>query len=204
MMYRALDKWLKRIKQVIKTEFNRLGVMGFDELNVVHTSQLTEQVYEHLRNQNLEMFIKLYRQRYKRATGMEPLINNAERVLTDYNPVTGYLYYNEAERKMLRLNEQILTAREYDNRTGMNAALLTAANGWYRQTAQYGIDVVDRGTIDGYKDMGIKFVEWVAELDDKTCEECKGLDGQKFPIDKIPAKPHYNCRCYVIPVKEKE
>ena len=50
-------------------------------------------------------------------------------ILLAYNLVTGYIYDREAERKRLRLNEQILTAREYDDRGALNESL--------RRIAQY-------------------------------------------------------------------
>ena len=32
-MYRAADKLLEQLKKLIRREFNRLGIFGFDELN---------------------------------------------------------------------------------------------------------------------------------------------------------------------------
>ncbi len=54
-------------------------------------------------------------------------------------------------------------------------------------------------------------LKWVAHNDIKTCRMCKQLDGQQWTTslrklndDKFPGYPplHFNCRCYLEPVKE--
>ena len=122
-------------------------------------------------------------------------------ILLAYNLVTGYLYGREAERKRLRLNEQILTASEYDDRQMFNAGVRRTADLWWTQTSQYGIDVVDKATLKAYKDMGVEKVRWIAELDSKTCKTCRSRDGKIYNIDKVPAKTHYACRCRLEPVE---
>lgn len=43
--------------------------------------------------------------------------------------------------------------------------------------------------------------QWVATLDDATCEECGDLDGETFPIGEGDQPPiHFNCRCVRVPV----
>jgi SPP1 gp7 family putative phage head morphogenesis protein len=83
-------------------------------------------------------------------------------------------------------------------------SLRKAANLWWTQTVQYGISTVDEATLKGFKDMGVKDVRWIAADDEKTCPECGARDNQIYKIDKIPPKPHYGCRCYIVPVKPKE
>jgi SPP1 gp7 family putative phage head morphogenesis protein len=78
-----------------------------------------------------------------------------------------------------------------------------AANLWWTQTAQYGITVVDEATIKGYKDMGVKRVKWIAADDERTCPVCGGRDNKIYKISQIPPKPHYGCRCYVVPVNKE-
>lgn len=51
----------------------------------------------------------------------------------------------------------------------------------------------------------VRAEQYVATLDDDTCEICGPLDGQQFPIvdgqSTIPRPPrHPHCRCFVIPV----
>lgn len=43
--------------------------------------------------------------------------------------------------------------------------------------------------------------EWIALLDDNTCEDCADLDGQEFEAEDLPDLPqHSNCRCDLIPI----
>lgn len=69
---------------------------------------------------------------------------------------------------------------------------------------------VNAGVKARYKTEGVHYVEWLAALDERTCEVdlgfpggeagCGGLDGAVFLIDKAPACPaHPNCRCTLIP-----
>lgn len=203
-MYRYLDSLLANSKKKIRTEFNRVGSMGFDELNVVNTRRVTEEIYARLLAENDSVYRKAAKKAYRDAGGNESIdAKFVEGILIAYNLVTGYLYGKEAERKRLRLNEQILTAREYADRDMLRDGLRTSANLWYTQTVQYGVDIVDAATLKAYKDRGIKYVEWVSQDDGKECAECKSRDGKIFRITEVPAKSHYGCRCYLKPV-EKE
>ena len=205
-MYKLLDKLLASEMKRIRTSFNRLGSMGFDELNVVNTRKVTQKMYDSFLKDNEALYLKVARDAYKRATDSEKAEIDREwlvGVLAGYNLVTGYLYNREAERKRLRLNEQILTVREYGNWELFQSSLRKAANLWWTQTSQYGISVVDEATIQGFKDVGVKRVRWVAADDEKTCPTCGARDNKIFSINKIPPKPHYGCRCYIVPVKEE-
>ena len=43
-MYKHLDTLLAKAKKKLRTEFNRLGLLGFDELNVVNTKNITPKI----------------------------------------------------------------------------------------------------------------------------------------------------------------
>ena len=206
-MYKLLDKLLANEMKRIRASFNHIGSMGFDELNVVNTRKATQKMYDTFLKDNEGIYLKVAKDAYKRATdgGKKTEIDREwlVGVLAGYNLVTGYLYNSEADRKRLRLNEQILTAREYGNRQMLHESLRRSANLWWTQTTQYGISVVDEATIKGFKDMGVKRVQWIAADDEKTCATCGARDNKIYPINKIPPKPHYGCRCYVVPVKEE-
>ena len=213
-MYKHLDSLLEAEKKRIRAEFNHLSVTGFDELNVVSTRKTTQEMYDGFMRDNETMYLKAAKNAYRKAvkaakkegfSGDETEVSGdwLVGVLAGYNLVTGYLYDKEADRKRLRLNEQILTAREYNNRTMYQESLRKAANLWYTQTVQYGISAVDEATIKGFKDMGVKEVRWIAADDEKTCPTCGARDNKVYRLNKIPPKPHYGCRCYVVPVKAK-
>lgn len=207
-MYKHLDSLLEKAKKKLRVAFNRLGSMGFDELNVVNTKKTTQDMFDRFLNENETMYLKAAKSAYTKAVGdgkaseidAEWLVG----VLLSYNLVTGYLYDREAERKRLRLNEQILTAREYGDRQLFNDSLRRTANLWWTQTSQYGIDVVDKATLKAYRDKGVKWVRWVTAKDEKTCVECRDRDGKVYRINAVPGKTHYGCRCYVVPTNKEE
>ena len=215
-MYKHLDTLLDKIKKILRTEFNRLGLLGFDELNVVNTKKVTKAMFDRLLSENEKMYRKAadkayskakttakeagYREEEKKELGGDWLIG----VLLGYNFVTGYVYPREAERKRLRLNEQILTAREYEDRQLLNSSLQRTANLWWTQTQQYGVDVVDKATLQAYKDMGVKRVRWKTHIDGNECKICRDRHNTIYEISKVPEKAHYNCRCYLEPVKTED
>ena len=214
-MYKYLDALLEAEKKRIRAEFNYLGVMGFDELNVVNTRKATQDMYDRLLRDNETMYLKAVKDSYKKAVKKakeEGYLGEESKtdgdfvlgVLASYNLITGYLYQKEADRKRLRLNEQILTAREFSNRTMFQESLRRGANLWWTQTVQYGVSMVDEATLKGFKDMGVKEVRWIAADDEKTCHVCGERDNKIYKLRNIPPKPHYGCRCYVVPVKIKE
>ena len=45
-MYKHLDALLAKAKKKLRTEFNWLGLIGFDELNVVNTKKITKAMFE--------------------------------------------------------------------------------------------------------------------------------------------------------------
>ena len=56
-----------------------------------------------------------------------------------------------------------------------------------------------------YKDYGIKEVQVLVDADERTCEICSKLEGEKFPINgKMPVPAHPRCRCCIIPVVDTE
>ena len=48
----------------------------------------------------------------------------------------------------------------------------------------------------------IKQAQWLATLDNRTCLECGGLDGEAWDIDTNYPRPpaHHQCRCIIVPV----
>lgn len=203
-MYRYLDSVLADLRKKIRREFNHLGSMGFDELNVVNTRKVTQEMFDRLLAENNDAYLKVAKKAYRSAKGIESVDEKiVEDTLSAFNLVTGYLYFKETERKRLRLSEQILTAREFDDRMAFNASLRKTANLWYTQTTQYGVDIVDAATLKAYRDRGIEYVEWVSKDDGKECADCGDRHGKVFKITEVPAKTHYGCRCYLKPA-EKE
>ena len=217
-MYKHLDTLLAKAKKKLRIEFNRLGLLGFDELNVTNTKNVTKAMFDRLLSENEKMYQAAADKAYSKAktTAKEAGYREEEEktdgvggewllgALLAYNFVTGYVYDREAERKRLRLNEQILTAREYDDRQLYNSSLQRTANLWWTQTSQYGISIVDKATLQAYEDMGVEEVRWKAKIDGRECKVCRERHNKIYKISEVPEKAHYNCRCYLEPVKTEE
>lgn len=211
-MYRLADKLLEQLKKLIRREFNRLGIIGFDELNASRVSKETTELFDRLLRENKRLYLKVAQKAYEDAVsaavaaGYEnPGGNKIDEawvivLLGAYNFVSGYLYESEAERKRLRLAEQMMTAREYLNRTLYNDSARRSANLWWTQASHYMLEAVDNATLDGYKDSGVEKVEWHTNIDGRECKVCRERNGKIYKIDDVPPKPHRNCRCHCVPV----
>lgn len=145
----------------------------------------------------------------KEATGVivKPITTDGKYVdgiLNEYNAVTGYLYYPEADRKRARLAEALIAAVIAGLRADYHKELHKFANLWHTQTLQYGETVVDKTRLDTFKKNGIRRVRWVTQGDEKVCKECKERNGKIYDVDNVPEKPHYRCRCWIMPVLEKK
>jgi SPP1 gp7 family putative phage head morphogenesis protein len=214
-MYRLADKLLEQLKKLIRREFNRLGIFGFDELNAPRVTSETEALFDRLMRENKKQYLAAAKKAYADAVALAVVagyrdpgknkINDMWLIglLGAYNFVSGYLYESEAERKRLRLAEQMMTAREYLNRTLYNDSIRRSANLWWTQTAHYMLDAVDTATLDGYKDSGVEKVKWNTNIDGRECKTCLERNGKVYSIDNVPPKAHRNCRCYLTPVPKK-
>ena len=111
------------------------------------------------------------------------------KILEEADPVVMYRFESEAQRKKDRLVEALIAAhvksREIDK----------ALRLWTLQVAHYADKSVDRATLQAYSDLGVKNVVWVTMEDEKVCAECAERDGNVYPIDEVPPKPHIRCRC---------
>jgi hypothetical protein len=215
-MYRLADKLLEQLKKLIRREFNRFSIFGFDELNTPRVTKETVELFNRLMEENRKRYLQVARQACIDAKALVLAAGYRDKdvpipderwlgaFLGAYNFVSGYLYEPEAERKRLRLSEQILTAKEYQSRTQYNDSLRRAANLWWGQTLHYMLDAVDESTLDTYKFMGVEKVEWHTNIDGRECKTCRDRNGVIYDIDKIPPKPHRNCRCRLEPLKIKK
>ena len=211
-MYRLADKLLEQLKKLIRREFNRLGIIGFDELNASRVSLETTELFGRLMRENERLYLKVAKKAYDDAVAAakaagydgsaENRINEAwvKSLLRAYNFVSGYLYESEADRKRLRLGEQMMTAREYQNRILYNDSTRRTANLWWTQTAHYMLEAVDNATIDGYRDSGVGKVMWQTNIDGKECSVCRERNGKIYDINNKPPKAHLRCRCQYVPV----
>ena len=189
--------------------------MGFDQLNTHNITIMTKNMLERLLKANKKAYLKIAKEATEEATDdikaigvMAKPISTDEKyvdgVLGEYNPVTGYLYYSEADRKRSRLSEALITAMIIGARADYHNELRKFANLWHTQTLQYGETMVDHTRVETFKKNKIKYVRWITQGDEKVCKECRERNGVLYPINHIPAKPHYRCRCWIEPVLEKD
>ena len=211
-MYSKTDAFLLKLKRLVRKEFDRQAAFSFDQLNPRFVKKETKSLYSRLKAYNSLNYTLIAREGQKYAISSLPKGVDKDKlekvdmglvvasVLTAYNFVTGYLYNSEAERKRMRQAEEMLTAASLYTRSKYKSAMDRCASLWYRQSAQYAIDVEDEAVKTVWKVAGVEKVEWVAEDDAKTCSICRERDGKVYTFDELPPKPHYNCRCTWRPV----
>lgn len=196
-MYEYADKIIKLLHRYLIRVFPRIRALTtFDEINVLDT---VNSVYSDIDRTIHRYFQMLAERAYGDAFEGEMLIPLAveflQRVFSEYNPVSKYVYINEFDRKRLRLVEALIATGgdsvEAD-RAMKQIALMIGC---------YAIAVVDEATLEAYRQEGVDKVRWVSEDDSKVCSVCRERNGNVYPINELPPKPHYNCRCYFERVK---
>jgi hypothetical protein len=105
------------------------------------------------------------------------------------NSYVNKLAYDIKEDIMANINKGLPT----------NVAINKAFNSnQYRVSAMSEAVILDstrQAKINANEFIGMATAIWRAHLDDKTCSICRGLDGNTFNINEIPARPHAHCRC---------
>lgn len=183
-------KAIKRVEQAKRD----CSIAGFDELNVIKT---IKKLYADLAKDNEENFLRLAGMAYEDAIvhgSSKPSKKWLNKVLDEYDPVALYIYLNEIDRKRDYATEAIIAAK--DKAKEFRRAL----NYWTRMTAHIADRVTDEATIKAYKDAGVQKVRWETEEDDRVCDHCEPRDGKVYPINEVPTKPHWGCRCWLTPV----
>lgn len=204
-MYEYTDKAIKQLNRKYIKLFRKLSVMPFDELNIIQT---TTTVYDTASALAVNKYVQIAIRAYAAALAL--VFGSAAKAMAtdidadwvlDYleetDPVTLYKFFPEVGRKKQRLIEALAATTK--RKTEIDKALRY----WTLQSSQYAIDITDAATLKAYKDAGIKKVRWVTEDDDRVCKTCGPRHNKVYDIDKVPSKPHFNCRCMLLPVKEK-
>lgn len=198
--YAACDRVIKEMDRWCLREFGKLKLAKFDELNVVRD---VNDVY---RRSAREARRKYYEEAFevyvmiclwcgvdtKEAHRMAEKAISLEWVdakLEETDAVTKYRFTPEMERKAARLVEALAVG-------SVVGEIDKALRLWSKQLGQYAINFTDYAALEAFADAGVSEVEWVSQKDDRVCTECHELDGQVFPVDEVPDKPHYGCRCF--------
>lgn len=203
-MYEFMDSSLKAYRKFMVKQYENYKL---SDKSLGKTKKLYEALFKALTS----VYLRIVRHYYRKAGGKKKKYDEdwLFDFLLEFDPITGYQFTNEWERKMYRQYEEAQSAKQTNyfgkkpkssskkskDPTKHSMELLNS------QITQKAIETADYGTIEGYKETGIKKVLWVAQLDHKTCDECLERNGKIFSIDEIPEK-HYNCRCILKAVRE--
>ena len=192
--YSKADKTIAYLNRQYNRLFRR--VASFDELNVIPTShEIYEETYTLVEKEAARLAKAVYGT-YRRNVSEEDkegfdAASFVLALLLAYNPVTKYVYKNEIDRKRSRFAEGLISSSRPREEIALAKRLLAATN------AQFMDDVTFNSLVEAYSDNGTEKVRWVTHPDDRRCKKCKAMHGKIYPIDKIPAKPHIHCRCWI-------
>ena len=204
-VYEACDRAIKSMNRENVEAFGRLKMAKWDEINIIRE---VKKVYTASARNARKRYYEVGFEAYLLGLalcGIEPKEAHrmAEKAITDEwvkrilkstDFVTLYRFDTETERKEYRLAEALEAAEK------RNAEIDKALRLWSQQLAQYAINVTDYAMIQAFEDAGVNEVQWVSEEDDRVCSECSSLDGQTFYVDDLPPKPHWGCRCTLMPI----
>lgn len=191
---RAIYALNKRAIQRFKNAQKQAGISGFDELTVLNIGKA---LYEDLAQDNREIFEELAREQYQSVEphgNTPPDLSWLLALLLAYNLVLHVVYENEVTRK------RDYTIEAVNSSTKKIAEFKKGLLKWSRFTGWFSVEVADAATLKAYTDSGVEKVRWVSEHDNRVCGTCEERDGKVYPVDKIPPKPHPNCRCHFEPV----
>lgn len=203
------DKLYAKLEKRIDSIFERSRLtLNFDEINASTARSEASRIYTILKKLNRKCFEDIMEYVYYRAyleveSKGKPKKLGAKwltKFLQEYNPVTKYVYEHEVERKQARFFEAMVADKEAEDRRELEQDYKAAKNLWKKQAKQYFVDVEDASAKQAYKDAGVERVMWITKEDDRVCGECAARHGLIFPIDRVPDKPHYGCRCTLRPV----
>ena len=189
--YAYTDKALKHLRRYYITEFNRAKMrIRNDELNVIGISK---SLYDRIAKETERVFRLIAKQKYKELTGEDFIIGMwLSGILDKSDPLTGYVWRNDIDRKRQYFAESVLSGEQLDK------AAKKALRYWYQSQKQYADVVTDAAALKAYSDTNTQFVRWVTQEDEKVCHTCNSRDGKIYLLKYAPTKPHYNCRCYFV------
>lgn len=202
--YEYMDKRLAILKKRIRELYVRFQRgANFDDLNDL--SDDTKLLYTKVLQEIEKELLKIAKNKYQEYVDIDlDKITDKwiEKNLVDnISKVTKFSLSNEMERQRARMFEMLVISEAIEEER-----MIIAKNERYIEKIanEYAIESADKGKQEAYKENGVKYVKWVSEHDNKTCDECYDLDGKIFTLNELPAKPHYNCRCTIEEIEETE
>ena len=189
--YAYTDKALKYLRRYYIREFDTAKMrIRADMLNVISVSK---ELYDDISAETERVFRKIAKWKYRQISGEDFIIGMwLSGLLNNPDPLTGYVWQNDIDRKRAYFAESVLSGESIDK------AAKKALRYWYQSQKQYADIITDAAALQAYADTQIQFVKWRTADDCKVCAVCNDRDGRIYPIDHVPRKPHYNCRCYYV------
>lgn len=197
--YEYADKVVRALVRVFIRLYAGTNLLPSDELNVLHgVRELYEEVYRIIR----EAFLRLGRKAYADRAGEKLTSEKVRRRISEkwveeqfeaFDPVTKTVFKNDLERRRELLFEAIIATGDVPGEMKNALKALT------RQIKQEVITVTDSARDAADEDEGIPQVIWLTRQDERRCAVCGKMHGEIFDFDKIPKKPHPNCRCWTVP-----
>ena len=207
------------LKPVIKQEQNRFYTFTTRQMEGIIDYELYYTVENHL-NIDIERYLN---QGYTRGMNnavkdikkashgalvpseyLTPLDMEAMNILRDNNVALVKNVGMDARKTIVRIiNEGLLQGQGID-KIARNIRKTTTAMTINRSKIIARTEIIrsyNQASINRYKNNGIKKYQWLTAFDDRTCDDCAGLDGSMHPVDGgVRPHLHPNCRCTVIPV----
>lgn len=200
-VYGPCDDAIRAMNRENVKAFGRLKLAKWEELNVI--KEVTEVYLEsakrarkRYRDVAWEVYLMVLEEcgidggKARRMAKEAITYDWVDGILEETDFVTLYRFDTETERKAQRLIEAL------SGTVNRDFEIDKALRIWSRQLGQYAVNFTDYAAIQAFEDAGIEEVEWVTQRDERVCSECGALDGQVFPLDEIPPKPHWGCRCF--------
>ena len=204
--YGPCDEVIKAMNKAIVELFGRLKATNWEKANIIRTvAGVYRDCAKKARRRYWEMSFEAYilammflKEDEKKAQQMAEksiTMDWVDEVLESTDYLTLYRFNSETERKAYRLAEQLEVS------TDRNRLIDKAMKEWSRQIGQYAINFTDYAVIQAFEDARIETVRWLTVPDERRCSSCGALDGKEFDIHEIPTKPHYGCRCRLVPIR---
>lgn len=223
--YGPADEGIRQMDRDNLRAFSKLKLADFDRISVI---RIVLDLYETQRKKAKKKYLEIALEAYllglilsEKSISDRTARNMAKQAITEEwvddllkqtDFVTLYRFNTETERKAQRLIEALALVADGSANHWMigtpeetrNMLIDQALKQWTKQLGQYAINVTDAAIMQALDDTGVEGVIWLTERDQRVCTDCHQLDGRWFPLDEVPAKPHWNCRCRVRPAMRPE
>lgn len=197
MIYTYCDNVLKDMNRRNLRAFDKLKLLKFDELNILRTVTKTYDDSVAMAKKRYQMiYIDAFQAaaeelKSKKKSPDDDILNDwLLDMLEDYDALTHYRFNEEMERKKARTAEALIASKVDSREVERALRLLTL------QLVTYADRAVLDGRMQAFKEAGVKKVQRHEMNDERTCNECRSLDGEIYDIDKVPPRSHYRCRAW--------